>query len=133
MRESAAVGALDFGPFLRLRIEARERLAADARSLDVPAGEPFIREHSASSGAYVLTRGKLRVVDADSGRILNTLLPPALVGEIGPILGKPRSATVMAEIPSTVLFLSVFALREAMADDPDFEKALKQEIEDKLR
>lgn len=124
--------ALDFGPFLRLRDEVRERLANDARSMDVPAGEPFIRELSASSGAYVLTRGRLRVVEVDTGRTLKTLTPPALVGEMGPILGKPRSATVIAEVPSTVLFLSVFSLREAIADDPAFGKALRQQIDERL-
>ncbi len=133
VRESRAVGAFDFGPFLRLREEVRARLAADARTMEIAADEPFIREHSASSGAYVLTRGRLKVVDVASGRILRTLTPPALVGEMGPVLNKPRIATVIAEVPSTCLFLSVFALREAMADDPGFEQALKQEIESRLR
>ena len=126
------MGPLDFGPFLRLREDIRARLAANARTEHVPAGEPFIREHSASSGAYVLTEGRLRVVDTDSGKHLNTFTPPALVGEIGPILNRPRTASVIAEVPSTLLFLSIFALREAIADDPGFERALRDEIEQRL-
>jgi SAM-dependent methyltransferase len=130
--QSVAVGTLDFGPFLRLREDVRVRLSAEARTVHVPAGEPLIREHSASSGAYVLTEGRLRVEDADDGTIIRRLAPPALVGEMGPLLNRPRTASVVAETPATVLFLSIFALREAIADDPEFEEALREGIEARL-
>ena len=126
------MGALDFGPFLVLTDETRTRLGAAARTMRIPAGEPFIREQSASSGAYVLTEGRLRIVEVKNGKTLGTLEPPALVGEVGPVLGRPRSATVIADAACTVLFLPIFDLREAIADEPQFEKALRDEIEERM-
>jgi CRP-like cAMP-binding protein len=51
---------------------------------------------------------------------------------MGPLLNRPRTASVVAETPATVLFLSIFALREAIADDPEFEEALREGIEARL-
>lgn len=126
------MGALDFGPFLRLSEQERARLEAAGEERKVPAGEYLIREKSASSGCYVLMTGQLRVVRGESGEQLNTLRPPALVGEIGPVMSKPRNASVIADEASSVFFIPVIALREAMADEPKFAEELRAEIATRL-
>lgn len=120
---------LDFDPFTRLHPKVRKRLAALAREVRVPAGERLIWEKSAASGCYVLVQGALRVVGSPGDRALASLLPPALVGEVAPVRGSPRTASVVAVAPSTVLFISVTDLREAMADDPGFAGALREHVE----
>lgn len=123
----------DFDPFTRLHPEVRKRLVALAREVHVPAGERLIWEKSAASGCYVLAQGALRVVGSPADRTLASLLPPALVGEVGPVRGSPRTASVVAVAPSTVLFISITDLREAMADDPGFASALKEHVERVMR
>lgn len=123
--------SLDFGPFLELSPEARARLLAESRRVEMRQGDVLIRELSASSGCYVLLSGTLVVQDRD-GKALATHEAPSLVGEIGPVLSRPRSATVMVERSGEALFLPVIALREAIADAPEFEKALRDFIEGRL-
>ncbi len=124
------MGRLDFGPFERLRPAVRDQLAGRAREVKASPGETVIWEKSAASGCYVLLSGTVRVVR--DGRDVRTLSPPAVVGEIGPVMGRPRNATVIASAASTFLFLPVTALREAMADDPGFAAALREEIAERL-
>lgn len=123
--------ALDFGPFELLTPQMRERLRSQARRVELVQGDVLIRELSASSGCYALVSGALAVKGRDGGTI-STLRPPSLVGEIGPVLGRPRTATVVVEEPGEALFIPVIALREAIADVPAFEKALRDFIAARL-
>ncbi len=123
-----SVDPLGFGPFTGLRTEVRELLTSRGREVRVPAGEKLIWEKSAASGCYVLLIGALRVVGGP-GETLATLRPPALVGEVASVRSGPRTASVVAESPSTLFFIPIAALREAMADDPAFAAALKAHVE----
>ena len=70
----------------------------------------IVCEHGTHSAKmYILLSGKL-VVTAPDGTPLTKLSPVTIVGEMGLITGQPRSATVIAEGPSSVFEISKLKL-----------------------
>ena len=66
----------------------------------------IVCEHGTRSAEmYILLNGKL-VVTAPDATPLTTLSPVTIVGEMGLVTGRPRSATVIAEGPSSVFEIS---------------------------
>lgn len=129
MRNFLDVPSLDFGPFALLPPEERERLAGRGRTLRLDEGRLLLREGADPAGAYVLTEGTLRVVAAGEDRTLAIVTPPALVGEMAVLERRPRSATVVADTPCTLLFIPSEALREAMEAEPVFAAALRERVD----
>ena len=64
-------------------------------------GEVLIEAGEAGGELYVLEKGKL-VVERDGVAIATIIEPGALIGEMSVLLGIDHSATVRAELPSTV-------------------------------
>ena len=76
---------------------------------------------------FVLESGRLRVewATSDGGRIrLNTVRPGVMVGEVALYTGLPRSADVIAEVPSVVLTLSRASIQRLEAEEPATAAAL---------
>ncbi|MEU8818729.1 Crp/Fnr family transcriptional regulator [Actinoplanes sp. NPDC048796] len=59
-------------------------------------GRPILREGALGSHVVVLESGFVKVTTADFATLLGLRLPGELIGEIGPLTGSPRSATVTA-------------------------------------
>ena len=66
------------------------------------AGELVIREGAKAREAYVVRAGKLLVVrrDGHRERSVSVVLPGGIVGEMGLLSGRPRTATVKAVVDS---------------------------------
>lgn len=78
-------------------------------------GATIVRAGDAGNAFYVILEGEAKVV-APSGRVLNRLFPGDVFGEISLLDGGPRTASVIAETPMTVLVLprrAFFTLLEA--------------------
>ena len=70
--------------------------------VELAAGETLYRQGSRGDRVFVLHEGEVEVLDrrADGGEeLLTTRSAPEIVGEMGPLLGFPRSATVRARTP----------------------------------
>jgi len=83
-----------------------ERLAAAAREVIVPAGHVVIREGDAADALWVLVSGEVAVSahgEAAHARRLRTMGPGTYFGEIGLLRRVPRTATVRALQPCTLL------------------------------
>lgn len=68
---------------------------------ELTRGEVLIDAGEAGGELYVLEKGKL-VVERDGVALATIIEPGALIGEMSVILGVDHSATVRAELPSTV-------------------------------
>lgn len=79
--------------------------SASREPVELAAGQTLFRQGDASDLVYSIERGSVEIVrELANGRekILAVLVAPGYVGELGPLLGFPRSATVRAK-EATVL------------------------------
>jgi len=101
-----------------LRGQEWRDLAEDALVFDTPAGTTILRKGETSNNAYFILEGRAAAgrVEGDQYRLLEVLNAGDFFGEIAALTGAPRTANVVAEIPSTLLQLPSSALRKLMAD-----------------
>ena len=86
-------------------------------------GEQVIREGDPCTEMYFLKSGRLRVWKSD--KILGTLSDGAIFGEVGLLLGKLRTATVVAESRSIYFALKKADYIKIMHLYPEFHEILK--------
>jgi CRP-like cAMP-binding protein len=95
-----------------------EALAAAATEMSVPAGTVIITEGDHADALYVLTSGQVdisAVGEAGTAPVhLRTLGPGSYLGEIGLLGGVPRTATVTAQTPATLLRIGDTDFRDAL-------------------
>jgi len=110
-------GSAELPPHLEAYLERRS----------IPEGAVLIHQGDAPDDVFVLESGRLRVewATSDGGRVrLNTVRPGAMVGEVALYTGLPRSADVIAELPSVVLTLSRASIQRLEAEEPATAAAL---------
>jgi len=94
---------------------------------ELPEGTVLIRQDEQPDDVFVLESGRLGVetVTPEGTRMrLRTLRPGVVVGEMAMYTGVPRSADVVAEVPSVVLRLSRESIVRVEAADPALAAAL---------
>lgn len=92
------------------------RLALRTRVETVDAGHRLLSEGAPSPNLYVMLAGEASVTQ--DGKEINRLGPGDIVGEIGVILDRERSATVTAETPIDWMVLDRAGLQAAVDDIP---------------
>ena len=100
-----------------------------------------MREGDPGETAYILLRGQAEVFigGADGGRVLRTLGPGEVFGETAVLLSSPRTASVRALTPVTLVVIDRAALTEALGVHgwvEPFVRALAErfrEIDDRVR
>jgi signal transduction histidine kinase len=92
-------------------------LAATSRSVALEPGEELMTEGSPPDAMYVVTDGELEVTRTSGGAplLLNVCGPGDLIGELGIVHGRPRSATVRARGPVRVQRIGAEALDRLLA------------------
>ena len=102
-------------------------LAAHLERVSVPAGTLLLHQDEPPGDIYVLESGRL-VVEAtthEGMRLrLRTLRPGVVVGEITLYMDVPRTADVVAEVPSVVLRLSRAEIERIEREEPGLSVAL---------
>ena len=86
----------------------------------VPAGHSFIKEGAIGDSAYVIVDGRAEVtkIGASGGsHRLDEVGPGELIGEVGLLTAHPRSATVTALEPVTILRLPRAAFQQLLDAD----------------
>ena len=94
--------------------------AADEVSID--AGKELTRQGTLGRECFLILRGKARV--ERSGRLIDRLGAGDCFGEMSLIDRQPRSATVIAETPLTLLVLDPRSFSALLDDVPELTKKL---------
>lgn len=125
----AAVAGIDL--FAALTEDERRALAPAMHPCRYVDGEVLFRKGDAADSLYVLTAGRLRVVDddpGDAGKTLATLAAPAYVGEMGLLTGQPRMATVLAEGGVAAMRLDKAGFDAILRNRPEVVEALSEAL-----
>ncbi len=102
-------------------------LAAHLERVSLPEGTVLLHQDDPPGDVYVLESGRLGVetVTSEGTRLrLRTLRPGVVVGEITLYTGIPRTADVVAEVPSVVLRISRGSIERLEAEEPELAAAL---------
>lgn len=91
-------------------------VAQRAAEVEVAAGEPVIAEGALEEHMFAIVRGRLRVHRGE--RTVVDLGPGSTVGELAALVPEPRSASVTALEPTTLLRIDRPILEELLADRP---------------
>src|SRR3954469_8623258 len=91
-------------------------LADRASEIEVPADAVVIEEGAVEEHLYVVVQGRLRV--HRGGREIAVPGPETTVGELAALVPEPRSASVTALEPTTLLRIDRPLLLELLADRP---------------
>ena len=92
-------------------------VARRASEVEFGAGERVIEEGMVEDHLFAVVSGRLRVHRGDA--TLATLEPGASVGELAALVPEPRSASVTALEPSTLLRIEKAVLDELLVDWPE--------------
>ena len=85
--------------------------------LEIEAGQYIIEQGESGCGFYVLNSGSLEVY---KDNVLLTVLnqPGTIFGEMGDILGKPRTCTVRAKSSSQVIQVVASDMKDLVEQNP---------------
>jgi CRP/FNR family cyclic AMP-dependent transcriptional regulator len=113
-------------------------LAVNGERLQVPPGTVLLEEGGPLSALYLILEGTLEVrVSQPQPRVINTLGPGQIVGEVSFVDARPPSATVAASSPTVVLRLSREVVNARLKSDVGFAarfyQALAVFLADRLR
>jgi CRP/FNR family transcriptional regulator, cyclic AMP receptor protein len=92
----------------------------------------IVREGDIGDTFYVILEGEAKVT-SKNGRVMNRLRPGDFFGEISLLDGGPRTASVVADTPMTVLGITRKAFLRAIADQPEIGVKLLQYAASMLR
>lgn len=106
-----------YSPFSALSAADRQLLASHARVLQAPAGATVVKQGDQSDAAFFILEGKAvaGIEEADKIRWLETMDAGDFFGEIAALAGVPRTASVIAQEPTTLLQVPAHTLRHLMA------------------
>ncbi|MBV9491902.1 MAG: cyclic nucleotide-binding domain-containing protein [Verrucomicrobia bacterium] len=107
-----------FGCFQSLNAEQIGALAAHVEEVHLCAGEVLFRQGDVAESSYLLLSGEVRIQLATpaegDGRTLATLGPGAILGEVGPLVKSPRTATAVASADSRLWRISTGTFHDAL-------------------
>jgi cAMP-dependent protein kinase regulator len=101
-------------------IAQREDLMSRFTAHHFAAGEALVHEGSEAAALFLIASGAVRVMKDEEGEalMLAELGPGEVVGEIGIVLRRPASATVLATHPTVALELTREAFDDAIKSHP---------------
>jgi CRP-like cAMP-binding protein len=112
--------------FRELSDENLKSIATRLKRKRFPQGAVIIRQGEADDSVYLVESGLLQVIttaeDADEDNTVDQtqayIGPGSFVGELAPLLGRPRSATVKVVIDANLWVLRKQDLDELLAEQP---------------
>ena len=123
---------LDAVPLLAaLPDDARWALTAACRTVELAAGSWLFEEGDPPGSAYVLRGGRLEVVLG--GRVVRTLTPGAVLGELALLTGEPRSAGVRGRRDASLLEVPREAFEQLVDTDVRATRTVLSQVAGQLR
>ena len=122
--------------FSALDDDAAAALRASMTEVTLPRGETLFREGDSGDCLYVITDGKIKLGRAATdGRenILAVLGPGEMFGELSLFDPKPRTATAVAVVDSTLMSLGHEALDQLLTGRPAVAESMLAALAQRLR
>jgi SulP family sulfate permease len=107
--------------------EYADRLTKRCTRLEVQPGQDIARQGEPSDAMHFILEGRVGIfVGTDGGRMVRvrSLSHHTTTGEMGLITGRPRSATIRAEVATVLYQLPLDAYRQIVLQDPTLGQAL---------
>lgn len=107
------------------------RLLPYLERLDLPAGHRFIRQGDAADAVYFIASGQVTARLEQDGVLttrLETMRAGSLAGELGFYSGGTRSASVVADVPSTVYRMDHASQERLTREEPELAAGLHELI-----
>lgn len=82
----------------------------------------LVKENGPGDGLFIVVRGQVKI--SVKKTVMDILGPGSVIGEMAVLTGLPRTATVTAESPVTVLWMSSSKMIAIMKDSKDLEERL---------
>ena len=111
--------------------EGMERIAAVAVQVDFPSGHVVARQGEIGTGFFVVVSGAARVI-RDGGTIA-TIGPGDFFGELSVLDGRPRTAQVVTDGPTTCLGLPSWDFEAVLLAEPKVALAVLRGLATRLR
>jgi NhaP-type Na+/H+ or K+/H+ antiporter len=114
LRDITWLAGLEEETFIRVVNDFQNRVyAVDAK---------LVKESGPGDGLFVVVRGQVKISVKDV--VIDILGPGSVIGEMAVLTGMPRTATVSAESPVTVLWMSTSKMRSIMKSSRNLENRL---------
>lgn len=117
--------------FVDLPRESLAMLADAAVEVDFPEGHYIVQQGMVGSGLLVIVSGSVKVVRG--GDVLATFGPGDFFGELSVLDQSPRSASVIANEPTTCLGIASWDLLRLLEEQPKLALALLRAVATRLR
>jgi CRP/FNR family transcriptional regulator, cyclic AMP receptor protein len=116
--------------FKSLDAEGRARLLQGAASVAFEPNQVVVREGDPGEGLYLIKRGQVRVTTNRGGETIQLAIlgPGACFGEVALLSGRPRTATVVALEPCTMLCFYKNQIEEILNAYPKVRKLLESVV-----
>ena len=116
-----------------LNIQERQHLAANSRVYEAQAGTAVVRQGEQNNMAYFVLNGRAVASRAEDGvdRFLEIHNPGDFFGEIAALTSLPRTASVVAEQPTTLLEVPAALLR-TLARDPQLNRLFLSKMTERM-
>jgi CRP-like cAMP-binding protein len=99
--------------------------------IEIAPGETILNQGEEGSGFYVLKKGTLEVLK-DDVLLAVIMYPGTIFGEMGDILGRPRSCTVKAKNKATIACYDVENLEALVTSNPEIAVKLIRTLASRL-
>src|SRR6202795_1404354 len=106
-----------FSCFQSLNAEQIAAFAIDLEEVRLPPGDILFRQGDPGDSIYLLLSGQILIklgAPAQDDRTLATLGPGAILGELGPLVNTPRTATAITGAESHLWRISTSAFHNAL-------------------
>ena len=87
-----------------------------------PQGVKLLKEQDSDNGLFMIVSGKVKI--EIRGMMMGDAGPGSVMGEMAVLTGHPRTATVVAVSPVTVLWINSGRLKSIMKSFPELENGL---------
>jgi CRP/FNR family transcriptional regulator, cyclic AMP receptor protein len=111
--------------------DGMDRIAAVAVQVEFPADHVIARQGEIGTGFFVIVTGAARVVR--DGETVATIGPGDFFGELSVLDGRPRTAQVIADGPTTCLALASWDFEAVLLDQPGVTLAILRGLAARLR
>lgn len=123
--------------FSGLNDKELKEIAGSAQERRYSAGAALFHQGDTGTGLYIITAGRVRIVQANdpdrAEEVIGTAGPGEVLGEMALLDDLPRSASVIAEEETTAILLPIWEFRAVLRRQPEIALKLLSVLSRRLR